>query len=367
MGAWGRLEWDLGNRDLGAWLLLHSLSDEMLDATESGPAPLPDRYLAHGLGDLATTFAPWNDHAFAPLAGLADLTRELSQHRPGRQRTGSAEVVKVPSAEELVEILTKASRDAVLETHPEGLPTGGELHFESLTRSYRRQVLARFGPLLNHVPAEVTSDSLFEALEAWCEETGLPPYDAQLEAFFAIVEGENVILATPTGSGKSLVALAAHFVAFCQGTRSVYTAPTKALVNEKFFSLCRSFGSQNVGLMTGDVSLNGDAPILCCTAEILSDMAQGEGASTPFAWVVMDEFHYYTDRSRGIAWLIPLLEMRDARFLLMSATLGSPLKSRSSQVASPVISFFFFGLQPRTLTFATWFFVLRVGLKLIKL
>ena len=328
MAAWGRLEWDLGNPDLGTWLVLHSLSDELIDAAGSGPAPLPDRRLTHGLGDLATIHRSWRERAFAPLAGLVDLTRELSSHRHGSRRSGSADKVKPLGVEELIEVLTSASRSAVLETHPEGLPTGGELHFETLTQSYRRQVLARFGPLLKHVPDEVNSDSLFEALDAHCEEAGLPPYDAQLEAFLAIVDGENVVLATPTGSGKSLVALAAHFVAFCQGTRSVYTAPTKALVNEKFFALCKEFGSQNVGLMTGDVSLNGDAPILCCTAEILSDMALGEGADTPFAWVVMDEFHYYTDRSRGIAWLIPLLEMRRARFLLMSASLGDPEGTR---------------------------------------
>lgn len=324
VAAWGRLEWDLGHRDLAVRLVLHSLSDELLAAGGSAPAPLPDSRLLHGLTDLATVHAAWKDQLFAPLAGLAELAREIGGHRHGERREVRPDQVKPPAAEELVELLSEAARAAEPEVRPEGLEAGGELHFETFVRSYRRQVLARFGPILRHVPAQPSSEGLYEALEAHCEETGLEPYEAQLEAFLAIVEEENVVLATPTGSGKSLVGLAAHFTAFCRGRRSVYTAPTKALVNEKFFSLCRDFGSQNVGLMTGDVSLNGDAPILCCTAEILSDMALGEGEDTPFAWVVMDEFHYYTDRARGIAWLIPLLEMRRARFLLMSASLGDP-------------------------------------------
>ncbi|MHC5114779.1 MAG: DEAD/DEAH box helicase [Planctomycetota bacterium] len=178
--------------------------------------------------------------------------------------------------------------------------------------------------ILAHIPDATGSDDLLAALLEYCEETGIEPYGEQLDAFEAIAEDKNVVLSTPTGSGKSLVALGAHFVAHCRGDKSIYTAPIKALVNEKFFDLCRAFGPENVGLMTGDATVNRDAPMICCTAEILAKMALGEGARTPYRWVVMDEFHFYSDPQRGMAWLIPLVEMTDSRFLLMSATLREP-------------------------------------------
>jgi hypothetical protein len=137
-----------------------------------------------------------------------------------------------------------------------------------------------------------------------------------------LFEEKNVVLNTPTGSGKSLVATALHFQAIAQGRRSIYTCPIKALVNEKFMALCREFGPDNVGLSTGDASVNRDAPILCCTAEILANIALREGAAANVQEVVMDEFHYYADRERGVAWQVPLLTLPQARFLLMSATLG---------------------------------------------
>ncbi len=135
-------------------------------------------------------------------------------------------------------------------------------------------------------------------------------------------EEKNVILNTPTGSGKSLVAAALHFQALAQGRRSFYTCPIKALVNEKWMALCRDFGAENVGLSTGDASVNRQAPIVCCTAEILANIALREGAQADVRDVVMDEFHYYADRDRGVAWQAPLLTLPQARFLLMSATLG---------------------------------------------
>ena len=147
-------------------------------------------------------------------------------------------------------------------------------------------------------------------------------YPAQESAILELFEEKNVILNTPTGSGKSLVAAALHFQAIAKGRRSIYTCPIKALVNEKFMALCREFGPDNVGLSTGDASVNRDAPILCCTAEILANIALREGASANVQDVVMDEFHYYADRERGVAWQVPLLTLPQARFLLMSATLG---------------------------------------------
>ncbi|HEX4342484.1 MAG TPA: DEAD/DEAH box helicase, partial [Verrucomicrobiae bacterium] len=167
-----------------------------------------------------------------------------------------------------------------------------------------------------------SNDVLLGRFLEYVEARKLQLYAAQESAILELFEEKNVILNTPTGSGKSLVATALHFKAIAQGKRSVYTCPIKALVNEKFMALCREFGPDNVGLATGDASVNRDAPILCCTAEILANIALREGAQAPFQDVVMDEFHYYADRDRGGAWQIPLLTMPKARFLLMSATLG---------------------------------------------
>ena len=179
--------------------------------------------------------------------------------------------------------------------------------------------------LIDHLPDASEGqdpDALFEALGAWAEDQGLALYTAQEEALLEVVSGSHVILSTPTGSGKSLVAAGAHFAALASGQRSFYTAPIKALVSEKFFALIEQFGAANVGLMTGDASVNASAPIVCATAEIVANMALRDGAMTPIDQVVMDEFHFYADPDRGWAWQVPLLEMTDAQFLLMSATLG---------------------------------------------
>ena len=177
--------------------------------------------------------------------------------------------------------------------------------------------------LADRVPADPHDpDALFAAFTGWAADRGLSLYPHQEEALLALVTGEHVIITTPTGSGKSLVAEAAHFVAFAQGRRTVYTAPLKALVSEKFFALVHAFGSANVGMMTGDSSVNPDAPILCCTAEILANLALRDGPDADAAQVVMDEFHFYADPQRGWAWQVPLLELPRTQFVLMSATLG---------------------------------------------
>ena len=151
---------------------------------------------------------------------------------------------------------------------------------------------------------------------------GFELYPAQEEAILEIFEGKNLILNTPTGSGKTLVASAVHFAALARGRRSVYTSPIKALVNEKWMALCRELGPENVGLSTGDATVNHDAPVLCCTAEVLANVALRDGHRAAVDDVVMDEFHWYADRDRGVAWQVPLLALPQARFLLMSATLG---------------------------------------------
>lgn len=179
-------------------------------------------------------------------------------------------------------------------------------------------------PLAELLPldGDVSSNTLLGRFLDYTAGRGLALYPAQEEAILELLEEKNVILNTPTGSGKSLVASALLFASLARGQRSVYTCPIKALVNERWMALCREFGADQVGLSTGDATVNRDAPILCCTAEVLANIALREG---PGAWidtVVMDEFHWYADRDRGVAWQTPLLTLPQSRFLLMSATLG---------------------------------------------
>jgi superfamily II RNA helicase len=164
--------------------------------------------------------------------------------------------------------------------------------------------------------------AIFDAFAGWAKEQGLTLYPHQEEALIEVVSGANVILSTPTGSGKSLVAAGAHFTALALGQRSFYTAPIKALVSEKFFALCEMFGPANVGMMTGDASINDTAPIICCTAEILANIALRDGYRADVGQVVMDEFHFYAEPERGWAWQVPLIELPETQFVLMSATLG---------------------------------------------
>jgi hypothetical protein len=176
--------------------------------------------------------------------------------------------------------------------------------------------------LLPDASWDPSSDVLLDRFLQYSTGRRLTLYPAQEEAILELLDGKNVVLNTPTGSGKSLVASAMLFASLARGQRAVYTCPIKALVNEKWIGLCREFGADQVGLSTGDATVNRDAPILCCTAEVLANIALREGAGAVFTDVVMDEFHYYADRDRGVAWQVPLLTMPQARFLLMSATLG---------------------------------------------
>ncbi len=188
--------------------------------------------------------------------------------------------------------------------------------------------------------ALVDGSAILDRFMRWTADVGLTLYPAQEEALLEVMSGQHVILSTPTGSGKSLVALGLHYMAVCQGKRSYYTAPIKALVSEKFFDLCEAFGAEQVGMLTGDASINWSAPIICCTAEVLASMAISSGERTDAPCVVMDEFHYYGDRDRGVAWQIPLLELPRTQLLLMSATLGdtSDIERRIEDVTGRAVS-----------------------------
>ncbi|HKD89837.1 MAG TPA: DUF3516 domain-containing protein [Streptosporangiaceae bacterium] len=176
--------------------------------------------------------------------------------------------------------------------------------------------------LTDRLPDGADPDDIFTAFADWTADQGFSLYPHQEEALIEIVSGANVILSAPTGSGKSLVATGAHFAALARDERTFYTAPIKALVSEKFFALCDIFGPDEVGMMTGDGSVNPGAPIICCTAEVLANIALRDGADADASQIVMDEFHFYADPDRGWAWQVPLLELPRAQFVLMSATLG---------------------------------------------
>ncbi len=212
------------------------------------------------------------------------------------------------------------------------------------------------------------ADALMEHFLDYVAANGLELYPAQEEAILEVFEGNNVILNTPTGSGKSLVAAAMHFYSASRGRRSVYTCPIKALVNEKFLSLCRAFGPNNVGMMTGDASVNRDAPILCCTAEILSNIAARDGEKAAVNDVIMDEFHYYSDHDRGVAWQVPLLTLPQSRFLLISATLGEThffareIEKLTGQTCTIVTS----QDRPVPLEFSYWEYTLTEALEKLK-
>jgi superfamily II DNA or RNA helicase len=187
-------------------------------------------------------------------------------------------------------------------------------------------------PLRDWIPDGALRDpeAILDRFLKWVASKGLEPYAAQEEALLELMTGSHVVLSTPTGSGKSLVALGLHFKGLCEGRRSFYTAPIKALASEKFFALCDELGPESVGMLTGDASINWGAPVICCTAEVLANMAVRQGARADAPLVVMDEFHYYGDPERGAAWEIPLLALPRTQFLLMSATLGNtaPIEER---------------------------------------
>jgi len=182
--------------------------------------------------------------------------------------------------------------------------------------------LTAAGPTVPPLAARLGAASPLDGFVDYTESEGISLYPAQEEALLEILGGHNVIMNTPTGSGKSLVAAGAHFAALVAGRRSVYTAPLKALVSEKFFALCEAFGAERVGMITGDAAVNPQAPIICATAEILANWALRDGTDADVDVVIADEFHFYADPQRGWAWQVPLLTLPQCQFVLLSATLG---------------------------------------------
>ncbi len=185
--------------------------------------------------------------------------------------------------------------------------------------------------LAARLPAgEAPPEELLDRFVGWTADVGLTLYPHQEEALLELWAGRHVVLNTPTGSGKSLVALGLHFQALARGRTSYYTSPIKALASEKFFTLCEELGAERVGMLTGDASINPGAKVICCTAEVLANMALRSGRRLDAPEVVMDEFHFYSDAERGWAWQVPLVELPRSRFLLMSATLGdmTPIAER---------------------------------------
>jgi superfamily II RNA helicase len=210
-------------------------------------------------------------------------------------------------------------------------------------------------PLVERLPAApVAAEEMLDRFVTWVSDAGLSLYPAQEEALLELWAGKHVVLSTPTGSGKSLVALALHWKALCEGRRSFYTAPIKALASEKFFALCETLGPENVGMLTGDASINWAAPVICCTAEVLMNMAlrRGEAADAPY--VVMDEFHFYADPERGVAWQVPLLLLERTTFLLLSATLGNtaPIEEKLARTTGRAVAHVHSDDRPVPLEFA---------------
>jgi superfamily II RNA helicase len=209
--------------------------------------------------------------------------------------------------------------------------------------------------LRDRVPERVTADpgDVLDRFLDWVAAQGLTPYPEQEQAILELFAGRHVVLSTPTGSGKSLVAQALHWKALCEGARSFYTAPVKALVSEKFFAFCDEFGPERVGMLTGDASINRDAPIICCTTEVLSNMALRHGESLAAPYAVLDEFHYYDDRERGTAWQVPLITLPRTLFLLMSATLGNtaPIEEKLARYSGRGVAHVHSDVRPVPLDF----------------
>ena len=170
-----------------------------------------------------------------------------------------------------------------------------------------------------------TSPDAAGLLESFLSGEGFTPDPFQRESFAALDAGRNLLVSAPTGSGKTLVGEYAAYRALAGGGRCFYTTPVKALSNQKFRQFRQRFGPENVGLLTGDHSIDADAPIVVMTTEVLRNMIYGgSSALHDLDCVVMDEIHYLGDRSRGVVWEEIILTLDPAvRLVGLSATLSN--------------------------------------------
>src|SRR5262245_42136865 len=147
----------------------------------------------------------------------------------------------------------------------------------------------------------------------------------QLEACRALADGHGVLLAAPTGSGKTVVGEFAVHLALATGTKCFYTTPIKALSNQKYVDLVRRYSSDTVGLLTGDNSINGEAPIVVMTTEVLRNMLYaGSPTLAGLSHVVLDEVHYLADRFRGAVWEEVIIHLPESVALTaLSATVSN--------------------------------------------
>ena len=149
--------------------------------------------------------------------------------------------------------------------------------------------------------------------------------DFQLQACTALNSGDGVLVAAPTGSGKTVVGEFAVHLALERGLKCFYTTPIKALSNQKYADLVRRYDSKTVGLLTGDNSVNGEAPIVVMTTEVLRNMLYaGSPTLSGLGFVVLDEVHYLADRSRGAVWEEVIIHLPESvAVVALSATVSN--------------------------------------------
>jgi ATP-dependent RNA helicase HelY len=162
-------------------------------------------------------------------------------------------------------------------------------------------------------------------INAFAKGFEFPFDDFQVRACQAVASGQGVLVAAPTGAGKTIVGEFAVFLALASGRKAFYTTPIKALSNQKYADLVRRHGADKVGLLTGDSSINGEAPVVVMTTEVLRNMMYA-GSSTlrGLGFVVMDEVHYLADRFRGAVWEEVIIHLPDdVQVISLSATVSN--------------------------------------------
>ena len=149
--------------------------------------------------------------------------------------------------------------------------------------------------------------------------------DFQREACRSLQEGRGVLVAAPTGAGKTIVGEFAIYLALERGLKAFYTTPIKALSNQKFSELAAKYGSANVGLLTGDTTINGEAPVVVMTTEVLRNMLYADSETLgDLGFVVMDEVHYLADRFRGAVWEEVIIHLpSEVQVASLSATVSN--------------------------------------------